>query len=787
MAQCNATPGCTGQIADGFCDQCGSAPLPAPKGAAAGAIINPAASRSVPTPAPVAAATVTATASTACSCGGSFVDGFCDQCGNAAPATPANPGSHRSHKTGSTTLSGRTGGSRRQSQGTRVSGSRKFLGLGMVNVPDIPKGDPRKALMAEAKVPDNKRFCSGYLPDGNPCETPLTKREKGFCPKCRTAYNFVPGLATGELVAGQYKVEGCIAFGGMGWIYLATDVTLNRVCVLKGLVNQADASLAAAAVAERQFLAEVKHPNIVSVYTCVQHANARGNAAYTVMEYVGGRTLKSLRKERGPLPVSEVLAYMHRVLGAFGYLHANGLIYNDFKPDNVMLEDGDIKVIDLGGVCRMTAADGDIYSTVGYCAPEIAKDGPSISSDLYTIGRTIAVLVTEFKGYQSSYQYKLRTPADEPVYAKYDSLYRFLAKACHDNPNMRFQSAEEMAEQLVGVMKDAVAIDTGEQHNAESPVFGPDTLALRDVSTGGVDVLDIESLPALKMSPQDPASSFIIGNLGTNDPKRQTPVIQQALDQFPDSVEARLAMARNQMRLGNHAEAEKYLATVEAQDPFEWRVIWYRGMALAAQGDYENAAIAFNTCYSEVPGELAPKLAIAVVAEMAGDSARAIEFYGAVLRTNSNFATAAFGLARCLAKTGKRNEAVEALARVPQASSLYIDAQKAIARILIQDRPAAPSSKDLAKAAQTLEALVLQGTERALLHRDFFGTTLRLLERRTIQPEPSVLLMGQALDERPVRLALERTLRDLAKLSTNPAEKVALVDQANAIRPRTVV
>src|SRR5262249_25297659 len=267
-------------------------------------------------------------------------------------------------------------GSRRGSAGSRLSGTRRNLGLGLVTVPDIPKGDPLAALMKEAKVPDNKRVCTGYKPDGSPCETPLTKREKGFCPTCRTRYNFIPGLDTEELVAGQYRVKGCIAFGGMGWIYLCLDETLNRYVVLKGLVNQDDKSLADAAVAERQFLAEVKHANIVSVYTCVQHTNAKGSAAYTVMEYVGGKTLKSLRKA-GPLPVGEVLAYMYPVLGAFGYLHANGLIYNDFKPDNCMVEDGDIKVIDLGGVCRVTQTDGDIYSTVGYAAPELATTGPS--------------------------------------------------------------------------------------------------------------------------------------------------------------------------------------------------------------------------------------------------------------------------------------------------------------------------------------------------------------------------------------------------------------------------
>ncbi len=94
-----------------------------------------------------------------------------------------------------------------------------------------------------------------------------------------------------------------------------------------------------------------------------------------------------------------------------------------------MLEVDDIKVIDLGGVTRFTNSDGDIYSTVGYAAPELATKGPSPASDIYTLARTMAVLCTEFRGFQNSHEHQLRTPDEEPVYARYESFYRFLAKA----------------------------------------------------------------------------------------------------------------------------------------------------------------------------------------------------------------------------------------------------------------------------------------------------------------------------------------------------------------------
>jgi serine/threonine-protein kinase PknG len=274
-------------------------------------------------------------------CGGKIVDGFCDTCGmQPAAATPAAPVRDESRpsavstasasaRTGSTQLSGKTSSTSRRASSR--SSSRRRLGLGLVDVPELPAFDASAIVMAEAKVPENKRFCTGTKADGNSCELPLTRekctrcghsheyagtprtgcskcggpcevvaREKGFCNVCGTPYDFRPKLAVGDVVAGQYEVAGCVAFGGMGWIYLAKDTTLGRHVLLKGLVNSADPGLAKAAVAERQFLAELKHPNIVSVYTCVSDTRVvdgkHATHAYTVMELVCGKTLKALRE-----------------------------------------------------------------------------------------------------------------------------------------------------------------------------------------------------------------------------------------------------------------------------------------------------------------------------------------------------------------------------------------------------------------------------------------------------------------------------------------------------------
>ena len=99
------------------------------------------------------------------------------------------------------------------------------------------------------------------------------------------------------------------------------------------------------------------------------------------MEYVGGTSLKQILKDRmranggtfDPLPVDQALAYILEILPAFSYLHDLGLVYCDFKPDNLIQVGDAVKLIDLGGVRRIDDEESAIYGTVGYQAPEVAS------------------------------------------------------------------------------------------------------------------------------------------------------------------------------------------------------------------------------------------------------------------------------------------------------------------------------------------------------------------------------------------------------------------------------
>ena len=256
--------------------------------------------------------------------------------------------------------------------------------------------------MVDPKVAESKRFCGSCGAAVGRRRDERPGRAEGFCPQCGTAFSFSPKLRPGDLAAGQYQVAGCLAHGGLGWVYLAQDRNVSdRWVVLKGLLDTGDESAMAAAIAERRFLAQVEHPNIVRIYNFVQHEGA----GYIVMEYVGGQSLKDLRRGGAdggsqPLPAAQAMAYMIEALPALGYLHGRGFLYCDFKPDNVIQTEEQLKIIDLGGVRRLDDDTSDLYGTVGYQAPEVADEGPSIASDLYTVARTLAVLAFDFRGYQ---------------------------------------------------------------------------------------------------------------------------------------------------------------------------------------------------------------------------------------------------------------------------------------------------------------------------------------------------------------------------------------------------
>jgi serine/threonine-protein kinase PknG len=718
-------------------------------------------------------------------CSGQIVDGYCDVCGMApsqaaAPANAAAAGTGRTPPGPSTPTAAAFASSRRSGTTRMRASGRHRLGAGLVEIPPVAFRDPADAVMRDPMVPESRRFCGR-------CDEPVGRnrdgtsgRAAGFCRKCGAPFSFEPKLRPHDLVGAQYEVVGCLAHGGMGWVYLARDRNVSdRWVVLKGLLNAGDSDATAAALSERRFLAEVEHPNIVKIFNFVEHESS----GYIVMEYVGGRSLKQIltarREANGgepdPLPASEAVAYMLEILPALGYLHDVGLLFCDFKLDNVIQTQHSLKLIDLGGVYRVDEPSSAIFGTVGYQAPEIAAAGPSIPSDLFTVARTLAVLCIDFRGYQSTYRFSLPPQESVPLFACYDSLYRFLLKSTAPDPDDRFQSAGEMADQLFGVLREIVAEQEGRPVPATSTMF---TGALR----AAIDRPDWRVLPRPQVSSDDPSAGYL-ATITATEPQQMIAQLQAAPER---TVEVDLRLATAMIDGGDVEGAAALLAAVEANDQWEWRARWYLGVADLARGCAEPAVVSFTAVYDSVPGELAPKLALGLACESAGAVTEAARWYELVSRTDPSVTSASFGLARCRLSLGDRAGAIAAYERVPDSSSGYIDAQTARIRcVCAHNDDGGPTLDELLAAGSILETLPVEDEQRDRLTAELLAGALGVTLSGTTVANGRAALLGHGLAERELRLGLERTYRSLARRTASRSERVRLVDEANRARPRT--
>ncbi|MEU2339442.1 tetratricopeptide repeat protein [Streptomyces sp. NPDC006654] len=745
-----------------------------------------------------------------------------------------------------------SGGPTGRSVSVRSSGSstgasgRSRLGAGLVAVPQVPRPDPREMVLDNPEVPERKRFCSR-----SDCGAPVGRargerpgRTEGFCTKCGNPYSFVPKLKAGDVVHGQYEVAGCLAHGGLGWIYLAVDKAVaDRWVVLKGLLDTGDQDAMAAAISERRFLAEIEHANIVRIYNFVEHLDKRTGSldGYIVMEYVGGKSLKEIANarrtpegRRDPLPVEQACAYGIEALEALGHLHSRNLLYCDFKVDNAIQTEDQLKLIDMGAVRRMDDEESAIYGTVGYQAPEVAEVGPSVASDLYTVGRTLAVLTFDFQGYTTVFVDSLPDPDTIEVFRQYESFYRLLVRATDPDPARRFASAQEMAEQLTGVLREVVSVQTGQARPALSTLFGPEvkvtdtelfprlagdvsrlgtrpvasrTLALeppgaRTAPDGAAPSLVKAvatpaaglALPVPLVDQSDPNAGLLAGLMMTSAPGELLGALAAAPTR---TVETRLREIRARLESDGHEAALAALGELEDERPDDWRVVWYRGVAALVTGDFEGAALSFDAIYDAFPGESAPKLALGLCAEVLGQLDNAAEYYRLVWATDPSFVSAAFGLARVKLAAGDRRGAVQTLESVPEASIHYTAARVAAVRARLRHRTAAPDDTpfldDLTAAAGQIEALDAYGLDparREQLSAEVLGCALDwiLSGGQGVQSATGGrVLLGSGLDERGLRFGLERSYRTLARLATGGEERIDLVERANRYRPRTWV
>jgi len=682
---------------------------------------------------------------------------------------------------------------------TRMFSPIRRLGGGLVEVPRVPTRDPLDALMTNPVVAEAKRFCWNCgKPVGRSSDDGKALSE-GWCPYCGSAYSFLPQLSPGDTVVGQYEIKGCIAHGGLGWVYLAFDNNVNeRPVVLKGLVHSGDAEAQAIAMAERQFLAEVTHPAIVKIFNFVEHDDKHGDpVGYIVMEYVGGTSLKPAKGVK--LPVAQAIAYMLEILPALGYLHSVGLVYNDLKPENIMLTEEQLKLIDLGAVSRINSF-GFLYGTPGYQAPEIVKTGPTVATDIYTVGRTLAALTLNLRTRNGRYPDGL--PDDDPALLQYDSFGRLLRRAIDPDPRRRFATADEMAGQLLGVLREVVAKDSGVPRPGMSTVFSPSR------STFGVDLLvahtDVyldgqvhsekltaqEIVRALQVPLVDPGDvgatvlsatllSQPVQTLDSLRAARHGTLDSEGID-LSESVELPLMEVRALLDLGDVAKANRKLDDLADRVGWRWRLVWFRAVADLLSADYESATKHFTEVLDTLPGELAPKLALAATAELSGTADEGT-FYKTVWNTDNGIISAGFGLARAQSAVGQRDFAVKTLDQVPPTSRHFTTARLTSAVTLLSGRSGSEvTEQQIRDAAHRVEALPDTEPRVLQIRALVLGTAMDWLAVNTASTNH---ILGFPFTEHGLRLGVEASLRGLARVAPTQAHRYALVDLANSVRP----
>lgn len=671
------------------------------------------------------------------------------------------------------------------------------------SLPAVEVPDPGKLVLADPDYPEQHRFCGR-------CGEPVGRAyagepgyAEGFCEgeSCGEPFSFLPKLSRDERVGDRYEVLGCFARGGLGWVYLAADTALSgQHVVLKGVINSESEVLRALARVERDVLIRLDHPNIVRISDFVEHTPPSGGEpdTYLVMEYVGGRSLRDLLVKGPPPRVEHVIVYGRAILGALDYLHGEGLLYCDMKPENVIHGDKRVKVIDLGAARAIDDTASPSVGTEGFQVPahELARHGLTVRSDLHTVGKTLEVLLNSAS-----------EDADpDRVAGGLDSLRRVIERAIAPFER-RFATASEMAEQLDGVRREILSLRDERPRPVPSALF-EDTAELLDDGLGAVPGLDrwvtaaprggaldpglpgaadgAGRLPIPRVAPDDPAAEFIAA-AGAPGPHRWL----DKLALFGErSVEIELARTRALAALGDSDGAATALSAAEellgAEAARDWRAAWHHGLLALARGDTEPAAAAFDRVHCAWPGEIAPKLALGFCAELRGDTKQAERCYRSVWHRDHSQVSAAFGLARGHLRERGRDAAVTLLDAVPPISRHYDAARIAAVRIRAARLPSGPPGRaDLADAARRLPELYLDGESQDRLETLVREAALDALDDGAEPGWNGGALLGEPVTGRGLRTLLEQSLRRLAERARDRNDHGLLVDLANSVRPKT--
>ncbi|MEE9429808.1 MAG: serine/threonine-protein kinase [Melioribacteraceae bacterium] len=258
----------------------------------------------------------------------------------------------------------------------------------------------------------------------------------------------------------NYKIQSVLGKGGMGTVYKAVDTTLEKTVALKMIdpVLARDEDFLRRFKTEAKALARLENPNIVSIYTFRE----TDEGIFIVMEFVDGQTLTERIREKGVLPLDGAISVSRQLLNAIGHAHKVGILHRDIKASNILLtDDGKVKVTDFGlaKVLQSHGRDSTVTQmragTLYYMSPEQVKGLKNVDkrSDIYSIGMTIYEMFAgkvPFDKTDSDFTIQKQIVDGEiPSPVKLNSnlpkqLGKIIQKAISNDPNKRYQSADEM-------------------------------------------------------------------------------------------------------------------------------------------------------------------------------------------------------------------------------------------------------------------------------------------------------------------------------------------------------
>ena len=263
-----------------------------------------------------------------------------------------------------------------------------------------------------------------------------------------------------NMIANRYEVFQHIGQGGMADVFLAVDTILNRHVAIKILRSElcTDAVSVLRFEREAQAATALSHPNIVEIYDVGEYKGHH----YIVMEYVPGKTLKQVIRDRGALLKEEAVDIAKQLVSATAEAHRRGIIHRDIMPQNVIVKsDGSIKILDFGialakGSMQLTQAN-NVMGSVHYLAPELARGEPAtVQSDIYALGIVLYEMLTgdvPFKA-ENAVQVALMQMRNElPDCQKINptipmSVANIITKATSKDRGQRYQSCQEMLNDL---------------------------------------------------------------------------------------------------------------------------------------------------------------------------------------------------------------------------------------------------------------------------------------------------------------------------------------------------